>query len=263
MASVKNTKHKTILWIIIGVVICGLIAVSIIVLWKQGRDESPNLTDQNLTTGSVPTIADTPLKPSVPPVTIPQDQLNPADPDMKGLRFERLAKLSGRFVEDGSDSPCEDVAVLLVRNTSDQFLDLANIVYEIDGKEAFFMVTGLPAGSAAWVLEYSGMKLTDASKIAYKGISTSFKEGVVNETNKITIEADGYNLRATNNTDKTLENVFIYYKSVHTDGYYFGGITYRVEFGTLKPGETLEKVGGHYSEDKSEIVRIGWLEATE
>jgi hypothetical protein len=65
-------------------------------------------------------------------------------------------------------------------------------------------------------------------------------------------------LTAVNNTDRTLDNVFIYYKTLHTDGNFFGGITYLVDFGTLAPGGSAQSVAGHFQEGKTEIVRIGW-----
>ena len=102
------------------------------------------------------------------------------------------------------------------------------------------------------------MTMTADSSVEYIGCNTSFKEDVVDSTKDITISAVGNLLTAKNNTNRTLKNVFIYYKSVHSDGNYFGGITYMVNFGDLKPGEAVEKLGGHYSEDDSEIVRIGW-----
>ena len=57
--------------------------------------------------------------------------------------------------------------------------------------------------------------------------------------------------------DKALEDVFVYYRCLHTDGNFLGGVTYRVDFGTIAPGESVEVLAGHYS-DSARIVRIGW-----
>lgn len=169
-----------------------------------------------------------------------------------------LASFSGQFVEDGTDELVQNVAAILVTNDSDQFLDLASLQFEIDGQAATFMVTGLPAGKSAWVMEKSKLNVSGDSTFAYKGCVTSFRDNVAASTDKITITSDGNMLTATNNTQETLNNVFVYYKVLHTDGYYFGGITYLTNFGTLEPGASVEALAGHYTEGKTEIVRIGW-----
>lgn len=173
------------------------------------------------------------------------------------IACDEYSLFSGQFVEDGKDNLVSNVATILVTNNSDQFLDLATIMYLIDGKTATFVVTGLPAGRSAWVLESSKLTATASSTFTYVDKTTSFRENVSATSDKVTITADGNMLTATNNSDETLEGVFIYYHSVHTDGNFLGGITYLVDFGTLEPGASVEKMGGHYSED-SEIIRIGW-----
>lgn len=173
------------------------------------------------------------------------------------ITCDEYSLFSGQFVEDGKDDLVSNVATILVTNNSDQFLDLATIMYLIDGKTATFVVTGLPAGRSAWVLESSKLTATASSTFTYVDKTTSFRENVSATSDKVTITADGNMLTATNNSDETLEGVFIYYRSVHTDGNFLGGITYLVDFGTLEPGAAVEKMGGHYSED-SEIIRIGW-----
>ena len=173
------------------------------------------------------------------------------------IACDEYSLFSGQFVEDGKDNLVSNVATILVTNNSDQFLDLATIMYLIDGKTATFVVTGLPAGRSAWVLESSKLTATASSTFTYVDKTTSFRENVSATSDKVTITADGNMLTATNNSDEALEGVFIYDRSVHTDGNFLGGITYLVDFGTLEPGASVEKMGGHYSED-SEIIRIGW-----
>lgn len=176
------------------------------------------------------------------------------------LSCESFSSFSGQYVEDGSDIPVENVAAMLVTNHTEDFLDLATIEYEIDGKPAIFMVTGLPAGKSAWVMEKNQMTIVDGAEFKYIDKTTGFKSDVVNTTDKITLSADGNMLTAVNNTDEKLEGVFVYYKTLHTDGNYFGGITYMTTFGDLEPGEKKTELAGHYDKDKTEIVRIGWKE---
>ena len=176
------------------------------------------------------------------------------------LVCSKLSTYSGEYVEDGSNVPVENVASILVTNKSDKFLDLATIEYVIDGKAATFVVTGLPAGKSAWVLEDNKLTITGPGNYKEVDITPSYKEGVVSKTDKITLIAEGNMLTAINNTDEKLEGVFVYYKTKHTDGNYLGGITYMVTYGDIEPGGKVTKLAGHYDSKTTEVVRIGWKE---
>lgn len=171
---------------------------------------------------------------------------------------DNFSSFSGSFVEDGSDIPVENVAAMRVTNNTDRFLDLATIEYEINGKSATFVATGLPPGKSAWVMERNQLTIEKGSDFKYINKITAFKDEVVSSTDKITLFAEGNMLTAVNNTDEKLEGVFVYYKTLHTDGNYLGGITYKTTFGDLEPGESKTELAGHYDKSKTEIVRIGW-----
>ncbi len=204
-------------------------------------------------------------KPTSPPPTQPPYSRPPRatepEPEVEveavEITCDKYSVFSGQYPEDGRDELVSGVAAILVTNRSDRFLDLATIFFEIDGKKAAFLVTGLPAGRSAWVMEATKLTVTNKSVFTYVDIATGFRDGVTASTEDITITANGNMLTAVNNTNQPIEDVFAYYKLLHTDGNYFGGITYRVDFGTLVPGEPVEIMAGHYSED-AEFVRIGW-----
>lgn len=208
-----------------------------------------------------PTEAPTQPKPTQPKP--PQNTKPEKDKDKVAdgnLTCDKFAAYSGQFVEDGRDEVVQNVAVLLVTNRSDQFLDLATITYEVDGKMATFIVTGLPAGRSAWVLEAQRMTVSASTKYSYVDCVYSLRDNVTASTSKITVTANGNMLTATNNTGTTLNNVAVYYKVLHSDGKFLGGITYLVDFGTLEPGASVEVLAGHYSRETAEIVRISWQE---
>lgn len=178
------------------------------------------------------------------------------DQDIVCSEFSRF---SGQYVEDGRDEPVENVAAMLVTNQSDEFLDLATLTYLIDGKEATFVVTGLLPGSSAWVMEQNRMSIGKDVEFVRKDCVCSFRKQT-QFANEISLTSSGTNLTATNRTGQTLKNVVVYYKSLHTDGNFLGGITYRVSFGDVASGESVEKVAGHYSTAGSQVVRISWQE---
>lgn len=174
------------------------------------------------------------------------------------ITCDEISLFSGQFVEDGRDELVENVAAILVTNHSDKFLELATLIYDIDGETATFVATGIPAGKSAWVMEKSRMVISGDAKFTYQGSTTSYKENVVASTDKIEITADANMLTAVNNTDEAMENIVVYYKVLHDDGNYFGGITYVVDFGSVGAGESAETLAGHYQEGSTEIVRISW-----
>lgn len=272
-------------WVIFGValLIGGVLAA---MLWLNPSKPAPGLQDQQMSgaiqdqndlTGNLsaadPTMAftdSTETSPSdttddvhvtqpaevdreqtVPSMTVPPEQL---------LICEDIGLFNGTFVEDGTDEPVQNVAALLVTNGSEQYLDLAKLTYEIDGQEAIFMVTGLPAGGTAWVLENSRLTASSESEFRHKNTITSFRDSAVNTLEGVDLEFNGTMLKATNTTDKTFQALTVYYKVLHDDGNYLGGIAYMVNFGDLEPGQSVEKIAGHFRPDKTHIVRIGYLE---
>lgn len=224
------------------------------------EEETVETTPEGLTLVSKP-VATTPVTPTVPKATQPTPtETSPIEEEISSgdITCDAFGKFSGQYVEDGRDEPVENVAAVLVTNQSDQFLDLATITIEISGETATFVVTGLPAGRSAWVLEANRMTIGDSASFEYLGCVTSFRDGVSATSDQVKIYADGNMLTAKNVSSETLENVFVYYRTLHTDGNFLGGITYRVDFGTLEPDSSVETMAGHFEYGKSEIVRIGW-----
>ena len=166
------------------------------------------------------------------------------------------AVFTGQYVEDGRDELVENVAAIQVTNNSDQYLEFSTLLFEIDGQTATFVATGIPPGKTAWVLEKTRMVVDGPDGFVYKGSTTSFRENVVSTVKDISISANGNMLTATNQTKNDLESLVVYYKVLHTDGKYLGGITYVVDFGSIKAGESAETLAGHYKEGSTEIVRI-------
>lgn len=178
----------------------------------------------------------------------------------KGLRCTNFSLFSGQFVEDGRDELVEDVAAVLVTNTTDQFLDFGVLIYELDGETCTFVVTGLPAGESAWVMETLAITASHDSELVYEDCVTSFRAENTTSAEGLTITSEGNTLTVTNQDTKTRKDVYIYYKNRHSDGNFFGGITYRVSLGDLSPGASVDKLAGHYAEGTSEIVRVSWQE---
>ena len=241
--------------------------------------EVPSRDDHTEPTATVPAQPDpTEPTPTEPPATLPGDNSTPGGsgappksdhdeplsepahrPSEAILTYDSFSLYSGQYVEDGRDELVTNVAAILVTNRSGKFLDLATLTFDIDGREALFRVTGLPAGRSAWVLEANRMTATNSSTFTFVDMATGFRDNVISSSDKLSITCVGNMLTATNVSGDKLENVFVYYRVLHSDGNYLGGITYVIDFGTLEPGASIEKLAGHFSAEDARIVRIGWL----
>lgn len=174
------------------------------------------------------------------------------------LQFSQFGRYSGQYVEDGTDEPVEDVAVMLITNLSGEFLDYATLTFDIDGKAAAFQVTGLPAGRSAWVLESQRMTVSSGAVFTYMDDLSAFRSDAVASAEELTTAAEAGVIAVKNNARETLHEVYIYYRQLHTDGNYLGGITYRASAGDVEAGATVAVVAGHFDPEKCEIVRVSW-----
>lgn len=174
--------------------------------------------------------------------------------DLYCLEFSRY---SGAFVEDGTNTQVSGVAAALIENRSREFLDLATVTYDVGGRTAKFVVTGLSPGAKAWVLESNRMVVGTDAEFRFLECTSTFRQDAVTSTDMLTLSTKVNTLSIRNNSGQTLKNVCVYYKSVNDDGAYLGGITYMVAFDTLKPSETAEKAAAHFSE-RSQVVRYSY-----
>ena len=195
--------------------------------------------------------------------TDPQEIPEPTFPVLEDkLEILGYGRYSGEYVEDGSDEPVSYVAAILVRNNTSEYLDYAQIVMDIGGKAARFVVMGLPPGESAWVLEKSRMEIAADAQFLYADSAIGYKPSVDPDTLPVSIVGDRGQITLTNTGSRTLPEVYVYYKIRHKDGNFLGGILYRKSFGDLEPGQTRSELAGHFDPDKAEIVRITWNEET-
>lgn len=221
-----------------------------------------SLTDSSETSQTSVLHTDTPQnsaasEPAVKVTMVHATSPFPEKVDSGEIRINEFGKFSGEYVEDGSDRPIENVAAIRVTNRSKRFLDFATITVKINNNPATFVVTGLPAGKCTWVLEQNCMTIPDKAAFEFIDCSTSFSDDdIISSSDKLSIKSDGNYMTVSNLTDQKLHNVVVYYRNLHDDGNYLGGITYRVTVGSINANETAKVIAGHYSEKNSEIVRI-------
>lgn len=173
------------------------------------------------------------------------------------LQAEGVGIYSGNFLEDGSDEPTENAAALLVKNNSDQMLQVGEITFQVnDSETATFFVTNLPAGASALVLEQNKRPYSEEDSYTYGNAATGFMDTPGLEEDKFEIEKEDGKLILKNKTEESYEKVYVYYKYKQLNGTYMGGITYRTPFENVAPGGEAEAIAGHFKVEGSEIVGV-------
>lgn len=180
------------------------------------------------------------------------------------LQAEGVGIYTGNFLEDGSDEPTENVAALLVKNDSDQMLQVGEITFQVnDSETATFFVTNLPAGASALVLEQNKRPYSEEDSYTYGNAVTGFMDTPSLEEDKFEIVKEDGKLTLKNKTGESYEKVYVYYKYKQLNGTYMGGITYRTPFENVAAGGEAEAIAGHFKVEGSEIVDVQIMEATE
>lgn len=288
-------KSGVLLWVLIGFVAVCILAV---ILWPErtdapvqpsrestiptvrtepatGSDETEPLETEPLETEPAGTDPGQTVPEDVSPVPTtpaqkdpagtepPQEDL-PAQPQQHtinlgyGLELTDAGGYTGAYVEDGSGEIVSDVMMIVVCNTGEQDIQLADITALSGGVEYTFRLTNLAAGERMVLLDLKRMK-------AAEGVveSAIMSDVVLFETpmelHEQTIQISGLNgmLNVKNISDHDIEGeIFIYYKFAAPDLFY-GGITFRVRVeGGLKAGELRQVPAGHFVPDNCRIVQV-------
>ena len=179
--------------------------------------------------------------------------------DDTGLIAERLIRYNGPFWENGAGSNASDVAALLVHNSNAHGINHARIVLETEAGELVFEVDRIPAGKSVLIPEMHGASYSDTSILNCKGW-TSVGHGDWSGKNVLKIRCtDMGTIALTNETDKQLIDVQLYYKSyVQDPGYLVGGRSFVYVLHCIGPKQTIHIYPENYAKGYSEFVRIEW-----
>lgn len=265
----KWTNKKSLLAIIAAVAALALIVV--LILWLLPENEQPEVYVGN------------PQTPVQHPITIDPDLQNmgqaqspeqakqseiPGYTDRSciapvtlsnGLSVIRSGSYTGPFVEDGSNEACADVLALVVTNTSQSFLEWAEIAVPVGDRTAYFRLSSLPAGQSLLVMEKTAMTY-DAAAAYGEALLLSTAEGMKDfslHTDRFSITAADHVVNLTNLSPEAIEgNLAIYYKNV-SNGVYIGGITYRKTLSSgVAGGAVAQFICENYTVAGSELVFI-------
>ena len=234
----KNRSQAGALWVFLAVV--GVLAALILIISLTAGYNDPESTTPSNSTN---------------PVKI-EAQENVNINLGYGLYITNVAKYTGIFMEDGTDEIVSGVLMIVVENTDDTDIRLAEIEMSVGKQTASFKLTTLPAGESMVLLETSRMQYTDMDfTTAIAKNVVLFQEPLSCCEDKIKIQILGSALNITNISGSDITgDVVIYYKNASSDMLY-GGITYRVTVtGGLKAGEIKQLTGSHFSASGSRIM---------
>ncbi len=235
------------------VCICFLITILCLTACKS---PSPSPTETGET--EIPTAT---LPPEAIDIFAPtEESVATTEPEEKAvLTVLERGTYSGVFTEDGSDRTVEKIPCLLIHNTTDQYLDYGVINAMIGEKNCRFVVTGIPGGSATWVMEETGQTMEAHETFTYIDQSVSQLRDLPKEE-RVQIRFLNGEIQATNLSDVAFSEIRIYYKRLHSDGNYLGGITYTTKGQDLQPGQTITLTAGHSTESDCAVVRVDCVE---
>lgn len=181
----------------------------------------------------------------------------PCRVDPYGLVIERLAPYTGKYVEDGSNTTANGVAMILVRNESGHPIQFASLTMTFEGQTLMFEISALPAGGKAVVQEKMRRGVPQGDPSACDALVVQQAEqGFAADQVSVTENEDG-SLTVTNLTDETIPAVRVFYKYyLDKEQIYVGGIAFTAKVSQLRPHSSYTIRPTHYEKGSSRIVMV-------
>lgn len=177
----------------------------------------------------------------------------------KNMEIVSIGEYSGKFMEDGSDSNKDNVLAIVIKNTSKEVIDYGEITLRISGKKGLvkFKVTNLKPQASALVMESSGnVEFNKDDKYIYVNSKNNMVDDLSTMESQISITTKGKKITVKNLSDKNLNTVYVYYKTISQGNSYLGGITYRAKFENVGSGKSVSANTIHFSHTNSEILKV-------
>lgn len=181
----------------------------------------------------------------------------PFTDESKGVEIQSIEKYSGYFIEDGTDEEVSDVAVIMVKNNSDQVIEYGDLKLSEGENVLEFQFSLLPPGKTALVMEANRNTYQDSGQLLYQQCEIANLDSLSMENNKIQTEftEDG-GIKLKNISGGDIASLRIFYKNRLDENTYLGGIAYTAEVQELKMEESRVIYPSHYNKDYGEIMMI-------
>lgn len=177
------------------------------------------------------------------------------------LTVASVGAFTGEYVEDGSDEYVQNVAALVVQNTSDKPIQYATVtVKDTEEKEYTFVLSTLPSGHSALVLEAEKQTYTKGTELSEITAAVTECDELSKNSEKVNVSFDGEKLCLENLTDTDFRAVYVRYKNYASGNVYLGGITYNATFETVAAGGEYSYEPAHFFEGGSVILMVEIIE---
>ena len=178
-----------------------------------------------------------------------------------GMVIESIGSFIGPYVEDGSDEEVEDVAAMVVTNTTDRMIQYSALSFSAKkGNSVNFVITNLPAKTSMIVFDSNRTAFKGTEVLTFKEDKTAYTDRNMHES-ELTISTQDNLISLTNNTDKKIDTAYVYYKLYLDCGVFYGGITYRAKIENIEPGGMVTQGASHYFTNSSEVLSVDFAYA--
>ena len=165
-------------------------------------------------------------RPSTRPAT--QAPTGPAVPPDIGqggdgrLTYTKYGRFTGLFPEDGKDDYVDGIAAVFVTNISNEYLDYADVRFNVGEKEATFVITGLQPGASTWAVEKNRLEIAKDATMTLTSEDLTFAPDNQNEALDVHVTLESGYLKVYNNTGRKLKNLYVYYKQNYSEDSHLG-----------------------------------------
>ncbi len=176
----------------------------------------------------------------------------------EGIICTEVGSYTGLFMEDGTDEAVSNVMRIVVKNTSEEDLQYAELSLVYDKEVREFSVSNLPSGESCVLLEKNRQALIESEPDDYvTEHAVFFNEAMSLMENLFEITGEDGVLNVKNISSKNVSgDVVVYYKYA-VDDVYYGGITFRVRItGGIKSGEIRQIPAVHYDKESSVLSMV-------
>lgn len=177
------------------------------------------------------------------------------------MEIKNIGSYTGIYMEDGTDEIASGILMIVVKNTSEQDIQYAEIDLMLGSETAKFKVSTLPAGKSVVLLDQNRMKYSaemDGREVTASSNHVAIAEQLLDlHEDKLKIQVLDGVINVTNISGEDISGeISVYYKN-RADDIYYGGITYVAKLRNgIKNGEIQQIMASHFNQPGSEIMFV-------
>ena len=233
----KKAGTQFVLVVVLSVFLAALLMMFVVpqMLYRlSGQESDPEL---DVAEDIAATEEATGTEETLPQIAYSQEDVLdfPAKLEDTKLEIESLFSFSG-INPDSGNQECDDLATIMLKNTSEAYLEQAVIrATLLDGTECTFVVTDLPAGKSTMAFATGNEALAQENSCVSLSCEASFTE--LEPWDQLSVSTVGTTVTLQNNSGEDLTNIDVYCRDTFGESY-FGGITYKHTISSLPANQT-------------------------